>query len=208
VELSFSTDAAGYGVLNLLNGYTGRFEFFAELDTFKAEPPEGVIDPVGDASTLGRAGSWNPSLDPLSGRGEAKFRLELNQWLYFGKPGLYRVTATSRRACVIDGSDLIPIWRQGNCVDARSSPIDVEIDAAGPEWQNQELERIVRELPDTLMPSTPIQRAAVRALTYLGTKEALWEIQRHLAVGGPAMDLTWFLAKRFLLLRMGHTPDQ
>ena len=208
VELSFSTDAAGYGVLNLLNGYTGRFEFFAELDSFKAEPSEGVIDPVGDASTVGGAGSWNPSLDPLSGRGAAKIWLELNQWLFFEKPGLYRVTAMSRGACAIDGSDPIPIWRQAHCVDARSNPIDVEIVAAEPEWQRQELERIVRGLPDTLMPLTRIQKAAVRALTYLGTDEALGEIQKHLAAGGPAMDLTWFLAKRFLLLRMGHTPDQ
>ena len=190
----------------MLNGYTGRFEFYADLDAFKAEP-EGAIDPAEGADMV-RAGSWNPDLDPLSMRGVAKIRLELNQWLYFEKPGLYRVTATSTRVCAIDVSDRIPVWKQTNCVDARSNAIDVEIVAADPEWQRQQLERIVRELLDVLTPLTRPQKAAVRALTYLGTDEALGEIQKRLAAGGSAMDLTWRLARMFLVLRTGHATAQ
>ena len=82
----------------------------------------------------------------------------------------------------------------------------VEIVAAEPEWQRQQLERIVRELPASLGPLTRSQKAAVRALTYLGSDEALGEIQKRLQAGGSAMDPTWRLAKMFLDLRTGHAP--
>lgn len=191
VNLTFRADLLGYGVMI---GYPARFEM-GEQDRFSVNPAEGVSDPVGDAaSSWVEAGSRKVGLehlDPMSGHGTAKIRLEANQWLYFQKPGNYSIQAISKRLCTLD-------W---DCLELSSNPLEIQIVAADPEWQRRELDRIVRALPATLGPLTESERATVWALTYFGTDEALREIEKRLAGDGSATDLSWRFARRFLIER-------
>jgi hypothetical protein len=206
IELNFRTDAPDdiisssprYGILNLLNGHTERFDLGWNIETFTADPADGVVDPAGaDAAGIIVAGSWNNGLDPI-GKSATKVTFELNEWLYFERPGRYKVAATSRRVCPIGRAPRG--WNWKDCLEAASSgPIEIEITAADPAWQRQQLERIVRELP---------AEKAVRELTYLGTADALAEIRKNLEAGGSAMGLSWQRARMFLLLRTGRAPAQ
>jgi len=197
VDLTFRADLLGYGVMT---GYPARFE--GEEDRFSVDPAEGVSDPVGDAaSTWVEMGSWKVGLeylDPLSGHGTAKIRLEANQWLYFQKPGNYTIQAISKRLCT----------SLRDCQELRSNPLEIQIVAADPEWQRREFDRIVRALPATLGPLTGSERATVWALTYLGTDEALREIEKRVAVDGSAMDFTWRFARLFLLERTARPRNR
>jgi hypothetical protein len=87
-----------------------------------------------------------------------------------------------------------------------SNSIEVEIVPAEPEWQRRQLERILQVLPPVQLRLTAPQKAAVRALTYLGTAEALEAIQNRLAAGSSSMDLTWRFARSFLLQMTAHEP--
>ena len=88
----------------------------------------------------------------------------------------------------------------------KSNSIDVEIIPAEPEWQRRQLERILQVLPPVQLRLTAPQKATVRALTYLGTAEALEVIQDRLAAGSSAMDLTWRLARSFMLQMTAQVP--
>ncbi len=167
------------------------------LDRFSVGPAEGAIDPLADAISRwidiapGAEKAGPDPLDPLTGSGTAEIRLELNQWLYFQKPGSYRVQAISRRL-VKSGSERLEL---------RSNAIKIEIVAADPEWQRRELERIRRALPTAPGPLTDPESSAVRALACLATDEALGEIKKHLTVESLPTDPAWKVAKIFLLQR-------
>jgi hypothetical protein len=199
VELNLSTDVAGFGVFR---SYPVRFEF-GELDGFVAKPKEGAVDPV-DPVRMMHAGSWNPNLEALTGLGELPIRLELNQWLSFERPGRYEVTATSQRICKMVGNPM-QVWGSAHCAALTSNPVDIEVVAAEPQWQREQLERRLRELPQgpSLTILTPAQKVAMRALIYLGTDDALQEIRKWLAAGFPR-DLTHMMAEQFVFRKTGR----
>jgi hypothetical protein len=188
MELTFRADLWGYGV-KAQN--TQRYQ--RDCDRFTAEPAADVIDPMSEGIShwldiaRGATRVGLNALDPLGGHGTETVRLELNEWLYFRKPGAYKVRVTSRRMC-----------RDEDCLELTSAPIDIQIVAADADWQRRELDRLTRLLPGTGGWLDEPERAVVRALTYLGTDDALREVERRL-VGATYADPIWGLAKSALL---------
>ena len=204
VDLTFSADAADYGVLST---YPGRFDFIARLDKFTAHPAGDVADSLGaQSSGIVVGNSFNPTPKPLLQRTQVTVSEELNQWLRFLRPGRFMVTAVSSRACRLAEISCFLIWLPPNHVDLTSNPIEIEIVGAEPDWQRRQLELIVKALPATLFSKTDAQRAAVRALAYLGTEEALQEIRERLAANDEGMDLDWRFAQLVLFQRTSAPP--
>jgi hypothetical protein len=196
LNLVFSADAPDYGVFIT---YPGRFAYLHKLDRFTAEPAEHAVDPTAaSAQKFGVAGSFNPTPVNLIPGNPVNVPVELNQWLHFSKPGKYWVTAFSSRACACGELSGLRVWSPSNNVDLVSKPLEVEIVAATPDWQRRELARIVWALPDTLVSSTEAERAAVRALSYLETDEALQEIRKRLAANAGRLDIDWLFARAVL----------
>ena len=177
IDLVFTAATSGYGVLL---GYTERLIF--ELDRFTVMPSEGASDPQkGCMVAMGvPGGAYSLTPKPLGSDGTPiVLSLELNQWIRFDKPGKYRVTARSSRARMID-PPVFPWLRSNGQIDLVSSPVEVEIVPPDAEWQREQLARIRGQLPITAAAETESQRAAVRALAYLDTDDAMREIGKRI----------------------------
>ncbi len=114
-------------------------------------------------------------------------KLVLNEWLSFDRPGLYRVKVTSSRV-----SDATAEPNSGSQQPRiTSNEIEVEIAPAAEEWQNQELQRIVRALEDPKGTPATSGTAAdpLIALRYLGTEDAARELARRFGTTGGNGDL-------------------
>lgn len=108
------------------------------------------------------------------------FRLNLNEWVGFDRPGTYRIQVVSHR--VGDVANNSQPWNEG--VTVKSNWIDVKIVAADPSWQQQTLSGI-RQTLETGKPLSPNglndpKRAALTQLRYLGTEGAARELARRL----------------------------
>ncbi|MGB7761483.1 MAG: hypothetical protein WBL61_16755 [Bryobacteraceae bacterium] len=201
LDLVFSADVPGYVVYG---SYRNRFEFSMKLDTFTVSPSQGTSDPVGKGRVV-LAGRYNLNAPPLRERVPAKVRLELNQWFQFDKPGKYTVTVSSLRASrVLEMSGTIN-WDPENPEKLTGGPMEVEIVNAEPDWQRREFARILGALPATLVSNTDAERAAVRALAYLGTDDALREIRKRWDGKQGSIDLAWRFAQLVLLQRDSRT---
>jgi hypothetical protein len=200
VYLTFS---AGVGGFKVMTSYPDRFEM-GEEDRFRAEPADAVIDPVGDAASKwvsvakGAVEFRRLGPDPIHfDSGDTTIRLELNQWLYFEKPGRYKITGFSIRLHT-DSLD--------HCGELVSNPITVEIVPPDAEWQRQELDRILPALPAAQNGLTEPEKAAVRALTYLGSEDALAAIRKRLEKADWTTDVTWTVARIFFDVRTKSGP--
>lgn len=99
----------------------------------------------------------------------ATVRLNLNQFVRFDQPGTYRVSVTSHRASHIGGA----------AVEAQSNQVTVGITPADPQWQKQQLTRILTVL-DGLLSQSNQPPDEVRDLCNLGTRDAALEIARRM----------------------------
>ena len=101
--------------------------------------------------------------------------IDLNQWVRFERPGHYTVRAVSH-----------VMGPQGQDVDVESNQIDLDIIAADPQWQAQELADDLAILNSTLskIESRAFQArmSAARRITYLDTPAAVREMARWLGM--------------------------
>jgi len=108
------------------------------------------------------------------------FRLNLNEWVTFERPGTYRIQVVSHR--VGDSANASGPW--GEAVEVKSNWIELKIVASNANWQQETLARI-RQALDTGKPVNPnvpdeAKQATLTQLRYLGTEEAARELARRL----------------------------
>jgi hypothetical protein len=135
---------------------------------------EGTTDPIAPYLNLLQPHgiSLGAMREPLS-RKPVTVRINLNQWIRFDRPGLYHVSAMSRRA--VDSSDP----HVAAPAPARSNEIAVEIVAADSQWRDKELAHIRKALNAPRFESADIPDA-VRDLCNLDTPEAAVEMARQI----------------------------
>jgi hypothetical protein len=185
LDLDYTASSPGYSVLT---NYTDR-DF--GRDEFIAMPPEGASDPVAPYLPIvqPQGGSFAFRRVALSDR-PVTVRMNLNQWVRFDGPGEYHISAISHR--VSDSS------RPRSDVWPKSNEIAITIVAADPQWQREQLTRILRTLDATPVPyrrdSIP---NALRELCDLGTEDAAIEIAHR--IGTAARDLGFRLYEMALI---------
>jgi hypothetical protein len=178
LDLSFTSKIPNRYQLNLATyDRSGRMGY----EKFEIEPAEGTTDPL-----LVYFKSFNGfmigGLTNFQALSEAPtvIHLDLNEWVRFDKPGKYRVTVISRRA----GDTKVGAYKYGTPAEARSNPIDLQINEPDPAWQEAQLEKILVELSHPpAPPTTPMSEPrslALRELRYLGSADAARESARHL----------------------------
>jgi hypothetical protein len=173
LKLSFVAAGAGYSV----KADGGESLRQRGWETFTAQAQGGVGDPLEGSSVVPNSSGIfdTPRLIP---RRPFDVRAELNQWIRFGRPGTYRVTARTSRVFRGDFQEAIkaPTY-------VESDPLDIEIVPADPGWQRAQLVAILAELPRPGAAYSANSSAAVRALSYLGSEDALVEIRKRLPDG-------------------------
>src|SRR5450432_4675514 len=159
-ELSFSTSKPGkYGIHN-----TGqpRGSSGAGPETFIATPPNGIVDPHVDLSRqLGFAVNESilSSYDRLSSVPHV-IRTDLNEWLRFVSPGVYRLQARSSRVSLFHEQ---PSPAAANEVVVNSNEIEVTVLPAAPAWIAGEVSDI-RKILDSLESSAEQKTSAASRL--------------------------------------------
>src|SRR5215475_9771868 len=111
------------------------------MDKFHIEPETGFTDPMYDHfhHVRGFFGGGLRGVPEL----EAKPRVityEINEWFRFDKPGKYRLYLTSPRVSRIRKQD------DSDAIILTSNTVEFEITAAEEDWQERELQRILKEL--------------------------------------------------------------
>jgi hypothetical protein len=138
--------------------------------------------------------------------------VEIDQWIRFGCPGKYRVTARSTRVYWI--ADRAVAFQHPQTIVSKL--MDIEIVPADAEWQKEQFARILPELPDPGAEYSALAKAAVRALGYLGSDNAVQEIRKRVPDGPFTQDfrqqnasylLEWKMA-RLELLRRAALPSR
>jgi hypothetical protein len=175
-ELSFSTSKRGkYGIDN--SGQS-RGSWGAGAETFIATPPNGTAGPHVDPSRqLGFAviGSILSSYDGLSSVPHV-VRTDLNEWLRFVSPGVYRLQARSSRVSLFHKR---PSPLAANEVVVNSNEIEVTVLPADPAWIAGEVSDIGKIL-DSLESNAEQKTSAASRLRYLNTESATAEMVREL----------------------------
>lgn len=136
------------------NGRGGEFDF----ESFDVSPSAGWSDPLTtyfaqDFLRTGHGWSW----PPLRKSKPVELSIDLNQWVRFDQPGVYRVRVISHRVGGVDGSGL------------QSNVIDLHIVPATAEWQDVTLKRILPQLSS----SGAAFEGAIADLRYLATPAAI-----------------------------------
>jgi hypothetical protein len=203
IQLSLSVTATevGYSV-EARDGLRER-----DLESFTAAPSDGVSDPLeGIGAVMNPSGIYSKL--PLVPGKPFSVGVELNQWIRFGRPGKFQVTARSSR--VFPGE-------YGVRFQIVSDPMDVEIVPADAQWQKEQLARILADLPAPGAGYSVRAAAAVRALGYLGSDDALREIQKRIPENWPFPRdfeqqnehyLLWWEVSRLELRRHATVPER
>lgn len=173
IDLSFTAGTPKRFSINMASyDRSGRMPY----ETFVVNPVEGAVDPLvvyfkafqcflGGGLTNFQYLSTKPVVIPL----------ELNEWVRFDRPGVYRVSLISHRVTDQDAGD-----RDPQPVEVRSNELVLAIVPADPAWQREELARIrnvLGQFPPTGSVQPDGQRAlALKRLRYLGTVDAAREM--------------------------------
>jgi hypothetical protein len=179
LELSFTSSVPNRYQVNMA-GYdrSGRMNY----EKFLVEPGDGTSDPL---LVYFSSGSF------FLGGGLTNFKflsdtpyvihLNLNEWVRFDKPGIYRVTVTSQRVSSTSGGKS---FFQGIVQDVKSNSLQLQILEPDDAWQQSELKKILADFdgsPPSTGPLSNNQRLeAITRLRYLGSAEAARELARHL----------------------------
>jgi len=172
-ELSFSTSKPGkYRIV-----HTGqpRGPGAGESETFIVTPRDGATDPRVDLNQqLGFpiVGSTLSSSDQLSSVPQV-VRIDLNEWLRFVSPGVYRLQARSSRV------SLFHEHSPANELVMNSNDIEVTILPAEPAWIAGEVSD-TRKILDSPESSPEQKTSATSRLRYLNTESATVEMVREL----------------------------
>ncbi len=124
----------------------------------EVSPPTGWSDPLAtyfaNALCVGGGPSWPRFLNSKP----VRLSLDLNQWVRFDQPGVYRVTIVSRR--VRERSN-----PSGHPVTLQSNPIELHIVPATPQWRSATLGTALQRLKS----GGPLAEVAAAQLRYLAT---------------------------------------
>jgi hypothetical protein len=129
-ELSFSASTPEkYGIVNI--GYS-RHSSGSGLETFIVNPSDGTADPHVDVSrqlAFIIAGSSLSSFTTLSSVPDV-VQTDLNEWVRFNSPGVYRLQARSSR---------VGLFHESLPVALSSNEIEVNVLPADPAWTAGEI---------------------------------------------------------------------
>jgi hypothetical protein len=189
LKLTFtSPNDTEYVIAPWANGRGGEFDF----ESFDVSPGTGWSDPLAtyfaqDFPLTGHGWQWPPLLKskPL------EVSLDLNQWVRFDEPGIYRIKVISRRVASRSGNGL------------QSNTIDLQIVPATLDWQEAKLKASLGKR----------EEGAVADLRYLATPAAIEEMTNQLRKGYdfPATDCSMGLiglpsAMRDVAIASGSDP--
>jgi len=163
LELSFASSLAKtYRMDAATYDRSGRLD----MDKFHIEPESGFVDPMYDHFHSGGVfiGGGLRGVPPELEEKPRLITYEINEWFRFDKPGKYRLYLTSPRVSRIGKRE------ESGDITLTSNAVEFEITPAEKDWQEKELQRILKEL-DAKAPK-PDRRAACRALRFLGSKAA------------------------------------
>ena len=169
-ELSFSASTPEkYGIVNI--GYS-RHSSGSGLETFIVTPSDGTADPHVDVSRrlpFIIAGSSLSSFTTLSSVPNV-VQTDLNEWVRFNSPGVYRLQARSSR---------VGLFHESLPVALSSNEIEVNMLPADPAWTAGEISDIRKTLDSSESSSEQKTTAALR-LRYLNTESSTAEMVRQL----------------------------
>lgn len=169
LELSFSAaEEKRYEITTASYDRSGRMNY----ERFDVSPAAGWSDPLaGYFATGNYIGGGLSSIAVLSSK-PIVIPFNLNEWIRFDQPGVYRVTVTSRR---FTEPAKAQVWGVGGQA-VTSNSIEVHIIAATPEWQRAKVNSILQELsaePATQGMQPPKRTEAIADLRYLASAEAI-----------------------------------
>jgi hypothetical protein len=178
LDLAFTSTIPKRYQINLASyDRSGRMGY----EEFTIEPKEGIRDPLHlyfnsiNAFLMGGLTSFE-----FLSASPTVIHLNLNEWVRFDRPGVYRFQVVSHR--VGDSAATNQSW--GNGVEIKSNWIELKIIAPDPSWQKKTLAEIRQELDagKPINPNAPdkVKDAALTQLRYLGTEEAARELARRL----------------------------
>jgi hypothetical protein len=176
LQLSYSSAVKNHYQINMAQyDRSGRMNY----EHFIVSPAEGVIDPLptytGSMGGLTNYGFL--ALEPWT------INLNLNEWVRFTQPGMYRLNVLSDRVGIRDPSHAFG----GSPVAARSNEITLNIVPADQAWQKQAFIDAVAALnkpaparPEQMEVYTALRHKALESLRFLGTADAARELVRRM----------------------------
>jgi hypothetical protein len=146
------------------------------LEVFRVWPREGTYRRTGDEPNSSRWAGGTPR--GAKGDRVYRYRVYLNEWRRFDRPGKYRFYCTGSR-----------VWKAGedrsrgnNTLRLTSNLLELEILPAAARWQHEQVRTAVRVLDhadaDT-REHRAARREALRRLRYLATEAAIRELARR-----------------------------
>ena len=196
LDLAFTSSSPGkYQFDNATYDRSGRLN----EEQFALEPSSGWDDPLAlyFRSYTGFIGGGLRGIGVLSEKPET-VHLELNEWVRFDSPGVYKLRVSSRRVSVIHAATY------GGC-EVSSNELALKIVAATKEWQQGTLKQALADVdaskPNRYAAPDPadLRRKAIKTLRYLGTTAAAREMARRMG----SEDAEWDFAAGLI-----GTPDR
>src|SRR2546425_1100172 len=176
LRLSFKTPAKDtYEVNTAQHDRNGRMNY----ERFVLSPAEGAVDPLPayNGSMGGLTGYHFLSPEPWT------IKLNLNEWIRFTQPGVYRLVVTSNRVSERDRSN--PLG--ASPVTVRSNEIVLKIVPANAAWQKQVYDEVVAVLDgraptkrEQMEQYTASRRQAIETLRFLGSADATRELAKRM----------------------------
>jgi hypothetical protein len=151
-----------------------------DRESFDVSPKTGWTDPLATYFTQDFISTGHGLFPPSFLKSKPiEILVDLNQWVRFDEPGIYRVTITSYRVADVH----IPNWEENALT---SNALELRIIAATPEWQDAALKTIIPNLVRT----KPEFQSAMADLRYLATRAGIDEMTSRMH-SGDAYDITY-----------------
>jgi len=144
------------------------------LDHFHVDPADGVSDPMYDHfhSVLGLMwGGGGSSRHVWLEEKPYRITYDLNEWLRFDRPGIYRLSITSSRVSTINYDNRV------ENLSLTSNTVEFGIIPAEKDWQEEGLQRVIQML-DAKDRNAGLG-SSCRELRFLGSKAAAAEMVRR-----------------------------
>ena len=169
LQLSFSSLRKDRYEINLASyDRSGRMSY----EQFDVSPKTGWSDPLAQYFSLGGAGGGLSTIGVITST-PTVMSLDLNEWVRFDHPGIYRVTVASRRLTDVTQKHVFN-GEPSSLVQAKS--FILHIVPATPEWQAAKLQvalTALQQAPVAMGQQSPERKDAIADLRFLGTEEAL-----------------------------------
>ena len=153
-------------------------------EDFEVTPNKGWADPLATYYGDGCAGSFLSGLGLLSSK-PTIVQHDLNEWIRFDQPGVYKLTVISRRV-----SEPASPAKPANHLSLKSNSIELQIISATADWQRTRLNVILQQLHAIpARPGIPLpgRTEAVADLRYLASEGAIQELAANLREDIPDM---------------------